>query len=199
MLQSILARLRGADLTARNARFLRDMHRQMDATVPAGATVFLGDSHTYGLVTSTVVHGGVKFGTGGQTSGELLEEMRGLSCLARASRIVVMTGTNDVLQGSVDGLEAAYRAILAAVPAGVPVIMSSIPPLQAPDLREPARRAAEAARSACAADPRCTFVDAHAALSSDGKPLPGVLWDGVHLSSEGYRIWAALLRRALTE
>jgi hypothetical protein len=185
MWQSLRARLSGvAGLEARRSTFLRSVHQHMDATVQPGAKVFLGDSITYGLILSNVTTGGVKFATGGQNSEALLQEMHGLTCLARASVVVITIGTNDVLEGRVDGLEDRYRQILAAVPAGVPVILSSVPPI-------------EAARRACADDARCTFVDAYGALSEGDAPLPGVLWDGVHLSADGYRIWAGLLRPAL--
>ncbi len=200
MWQSLRARLSGvANLEARRTTFLRSLHQHMDATVQPGAKVFLGDSITYGLILSNVTTGGVKFATGGHNSQALLQEMRGLTCLARASVVVITIGTNDVLEDRVEGIEDRYRQILATVPAGVPVVLSSIPPIEAPELRERARQAVEAARVASATRPRCAFVDLWAALSEGGAPLPGVLWDGIHLSAHGYTKWASLLRAALRD
>jgi lysophospholipase L1-like esterase len=202
MLQTIRAYLpgrRALSLAEKGAQFLRTVHRQMDEAVPAGATLFLGDSHIYGLVTAAVVPNAVKFGTGGQRSDALLLDMDSYTSLARAACVVVMTGTNDVLEGKDTGLEGRYRAILGRVPPNVPVVLNSIPPVQAPELRVAAQRAARAARAACAAHPRCIFVDLYSALSQNGEPLPGMLWDGVHLSAQGYRVWVRMLRQAIGE
>jgi lysophospholipase L1-like esterase len=106
--------------------------------------------------------------------------------MQRASVIVVMIGTNDVGQGR----QPQYREVLAKVPPAVPVVLASAPPMVGADMRAQAALA----RAACAADSRCTFVDAFAAL--DGKPgmfLP----DGVHLTPAGYAVLVPLLREAV--
>jgi lysophospholipase L1-like esterase len=180
-----------------DGEFLKRMHREMDLGVPEGATVFLGDSITYGLVTAAVVPHAVSFALGKQTASQLLERMAQYTCLRRASCVVVTTGTNDVLRGEGEALRSLYGAILKELPQATPVVLSSIPPLESPELREPARRAAEAAREASQDHPKCSFVDAFGALSEAGRPKPGVLWDGVHLSAAGYGVWSGLLREAL--
>jgi lysophospholipase L1-like esterase len=195
-LHSALSRLHhalapGAAAAEKNTRFLRNMHREIDATVPAGATVFLGDSHTYGLVLSNVTSNAAKFATGGQTSAELLEEIPGLACLSRAACVVVTIGTNDLLQGRGTGMESRYREIIAAIPA--PVALCSIPPI----VHLARECIAAAGAAAAAATGRCRFVDLHGALTHAGEPLAGVLWDGVHLSAQGYAVWTELLRKAL--
>lgn len=117
--------------------------------------------------------------------------------MGRARRVVVLIGTNDLLQLRSDGIEQRYRAVLAKVPARIQVTLVSVPPLDVKIASaQDVRAVVQASRRACAADARCTFVDAHAALSlEDGTPQPGVLLpDGIHLSSAGYARLIRLLR-----
>lgn len=195
MWKSFLAPLTGraSDTAARNAQFLRDLHLQMDAMVPEGSVVFLGDSLTYGLVTAALVPHCVKFATGGQRSDELLEEMRGLRCLSRASCVVITTGTNDILQGRAQGLGERYEQMLELVPG--PVILCSVPPIQRPGFDQQARATSVVARAVCEDSRRCTFLDLHSAL--DGV-IGALSADGVHLDVLGYEVWAQMLRQALT-
>jgi hypothetical protein len=161
---------------------MRHIHGRTDPLVPAGAVIFLGDSITQFLPVSAIAPLSVNYGISGQRSDQLLESMDRYASMARASAVVVMIGTNDLYQGREQGLEARYRAILAKVPAGVPVVLSGIPPMAGKDVRP----LVGAARSACQADVRCRFVDAAV--------TPDMLTDGVHLSARGYAAWVAALR-----
>lgn len=177
-----------------HAALVRNVHVPLDRQAPVGATVFLGDSHTEMLLVSAIAPLAVNHGVSGQSSEELLRSMELYPSLQRGSVVVVTTGTNDLNQRRSAGIGERYRAILSKIPSHVSVVVSSIPP----NARHDARPVVNEARIACAADRRCTFVDAFASLSSDGLPLPGVLRaDGVHLSDEGYRIWSEQLQRAI--
>lgn len=173
---------------ARDSPFVGEMqnvHKRTDPHVPAGAVIFFGDSITQSLTASSVAPLAVNYGISGQRSDQLLRSMKGYASMSRASAVVVMIGTNDLHQGREQGLEERYRAILAKVPAGVPVVLSGIPPMAGKD----SSPLVEAARHACSAHPRCRFVDAGI--------TPDMLADGVHLGAEGYAVWAAALRQAL--
>jgi lysophospholipase L1-like esterase len=164
----------------------------MDAAVPEGAVLFFGDSNTFTLVTAAVAPLAVNFGIGSLRSDQLQAAMPIYRSMARARAVSIMIGTNDVLTGAEDGLEDRYRGIIDQVPEGVPVILSSIPPINRPGLQDRARYAA--LRASWAAYRRCRFVDLHSAL--DG--LPDALTDdGVHLDVRGYEVWCELLRQAL--
>jgi len=184
---------------------LREVHRQMDPSVPAGATLFLGDSITMCLSTAAVTARSVNFGIGWQRSDQLLASMDLYKSIERAARIVVTIGTNDLLQGRATGIEARYRAILAKIPARTEVVMSSIPPLGNgvfPGRQidaDQVRAVVASAKTVCAADRRCRFVDAFQALtSSHGQPLPGVLLaDSIHLAPQGYALWIDTLTGVL--
>lgn len=165
---------------------MRGQQARLDPAIPAGAVLFLGDSNMQSLPVSEVVPHAVNLGVGWERSDQLLQAMDSYGAMQRASTIVVMIGTNDVGQGR----EPRYREVLAKVPASVPVVLASPPPMVGADMRAQAALA----RAACAADSRCTFVDAFAAL--DGRP--GMLLpDGVHLTPQGYAVLIPLLREAV--
>jgi hypothetical protein len=177
---------------------LREVHAQMDASVPAGAAVFLGDSITMALATAAVEPRAVNYGIGWQRSDQLLVSMKGYGSLQRAGRVFVMIGTNDLLQGREAGIGERYRAILSTIPAGIPVVMSSPPPIGpitfygVHKVEDAAvRQAGIEARAACAADPRCRFVDTYSLLKgTEGALLP----DQIHLAPPGYTLWIRALK-----
>lgn len=191
----------GIDIQQENKRleWLRHMHRQMDAMVPAGATIVLGDSFAQGLATSAVAPFAESFAIGGQRSDELLVSMDDYHALQRAGRVVVgPIGVNDIVQGREAGLEGRYRAILTKIPAGVPVFFNGLPPSADPEYSLRFRAAGELAKSVCAADQRCHFLDLWSAMTVNGAPRPGLLAeDGTHLSPQGYALWIEMLRQSL--
>lgn len=163
---------------------IQETHRKLDGLVPAGSAIFLGDSITEGLDTSSVVAASINYGIGGQRSDQLLKAMPVYTSMDRASVVVITIGTNDVLQGRTKGIEQRYRAILSSVPPRVRVVLSAPPPMPDRDVQP----VVTAARAACMEDRRCTFVDV--------PPLD--LLDGVHPSPTGYSTWAGLLRATIT-
>jgi hypothetical protein len=183
----------------------RAIHRHKDATAPEGATLFLGDSITKAMPVANITPGAVNFGIGWQRADQLIVSMRGYTSLQRAARVVVMIGTNDLLQGQDAALPVHYRTILAKIPRDTPVIMASVPPL-APtskwqqgavdDAR--VRAAVASAQQACEARPHCRFVNAYDALSQQGAAMPGALQpDGIHLAPLGYELLTTLIRDAM--
>lgn len=160
-----------------------------DPQVPDGATVFLGDSITAGLLTSNLAPRTVNYGISGATTADVLNVIDKLPSVKRASRIYLAVGVNDVHDG-LPGTEDRFRAIATAIPAGTSVVWSAVLPTAHPRISvEAVQRVNEEARAACAARSRCTWV-----------PAPEwregyLLADGVHLSGAGYAAWAAALRR----
>jgi lysophospholipase L1-like esterase len=169
---------------------MRAVQHRLDPAVPAGSVIFLGDSNFQSMPVSAVAPHAVNFAISWQRSDQLLASMEDYHSLGRAGAVVVMVGTNDVRQGRAADLDARYHAILAGVPAGVPVVMSSIAPMRGIDVRQQNQEA----RAACAADSRCTFVDAFAVLSNKQGMLRD---DGVHLTPAGYAALTPMLRDAL--
>jgi lysophospholipase L1-like esterase len=179
-----------AAATAAHASRLERVHIPRDLQAPAGSIVFLGDSHTEALLESNIAPQAVNHGVSGQTSDQLLATLGRYPSLAHAAVVVITTGTNDLMQGRERGIGDRYRAILAGIPSGVPVVMSSVPPNTAHD----ARPLVEAARATCAAHKHCTFVNLFAALDGRDDVLQP---DGAHLLPRGYAIWTERLQHAL--
>lgn len=178
---------------------LRAHHRRLDSNTPAGATIFLGASTVQGLNAARVRACHANFGIGGETARELVGRLDDYRSLDGAAAIVVMTGLNDVLRGDDTDLADSYRRLLARLPAGPPIILSSLPRLSPATERGRAlastvARANEQARAACASRRNCRFVDLHGAMS----PLVTLTErDGIHLDAAGYALWSRLLRDAL--
>jgi lysophospholipase L1-like esterase len=165
---------------------MRGVHAQEDASVPARAAVFLGDSTTMALDASEVAEHSVNYGIGFQRSDELLDSMRGYQSLRKAKVVYVAIGINDILQGRQQGIAERYAAILGAIPAQTPVVMSGIPPIAG------ASTVNESARASCARRTNCAFVDLSSLLADQKTRRP----DGIHLSPVGYALWISALRQA---
>jgi lysophospholipase L1-like esterase len=178
---------------------LRVAHAKLDASVPPGATLFLGDSHTQFMPVSAVAALAVNYGIARQRSDQLLRSVETYRAASTARAVVVLIGSNDVAQGREAGIGDRYRAILGKIAPGIPVFLVSLPPAQ--DEAAAARVLAvnAIARAACKQDRRCTFVDAWAALTHNDRPIAGVLGqDGSHLSPAGYARLISALRAALS-
>ena len=181
---------------------MRGVHTWMDASVPAGATIFLGDSITMALATAAVAPYSVNYGISWQRSDQLIKSMDIYKSIARASRVFVMVGTNDVLEGREADIKSRYQTILAKIPFNIEVVMSSIPPVGDVVIEsrkiddKNVRDVVAIAKTVCEADKRCRFVNTYEALSTDGNPTQGVLLpDQIHLSPKGYQLWIQALRR----
>jgi len=205
VVERILIRLGVVEAAEQESIFAaREVHRQMDSSVPEGATVFLGDSNIQALITAAIVPRSVNFGIGGQRSDQLLESLPIYQSLQRSAGVIVMIGTNDILQGRTHGIGTRYAEILHRIPNNIPIVLVSPPPISRTTFGREAinpRASAtvrQAAFDACAAVSRCTFVDPTGAMSEGDAPLNGVLLaDGIHLSPLGYQILIPLISAAL--
>ena len=111
-----------------------------------------------------------------------------------------MVGTNDIWRGKTVGLPERLDRLAAALPPGVPLVWSGIPPGR--DFRfdlDEARIANKVIQALCAARPGCEYVDTWALLADDkGEPIDHCfVSDGVHLSGDGYRVWLEAVDAAL--
>lgn len=153
-----------------------------DPQVPGGATVYLGDSITAGLVAP-----GVNFGISGATSADVLNVIEKLPSVKRAGVVYLAVGVNDVHDG-LPGTAERFMAIAAAIPAGTSVVWSAVLPSSHPRISaEAVQRINEAAQAACNSRPRCRFVAAPEWRADY------LLEDGVHLSAAGYAAWLEAL------
>ena len=169
-------------------------HQAMDASVPSGATIFLGDSITQGLATAAVSPASVNYGIGSETTSELLANLPKYQSLERASVAFLMIGINDIGQGKTDHLPTRLQAIAAAIPRELPLVWSGIMPAYS-DKIDPAQVTAanRVIQEICAARDRCIYVDTQELLAAGGTNL---FRDGVHPNDRGYTIWISALRKA---
>ncbi len=194
-----------AEITAHHERMVR-YHGRMDANVPDGAIVFIGDSLVQGLCTDAVAFPSVNFGIGGDTTAGVLARLPRYQCLRRASVIVLAVGVNDLMFRRNDEIVRNFRRILAALPPERPVVWSAVLPVNRALYQGPVSvnneriRALNASLQAvCAADSRCVWVEVPARLMApDGDLAAGLQdGDGIHLNGAGNEIWIARLRTAV--
>jgi lysophospholipase L1-like esterase len=184
----------------------RGFHKKIDSFIPPGTTIFLGDSIMSGLTTTDLAPRAVNYGIGWQRSDQLIKSMDSYESVKRAGRVVLMIGTNDLLQGRDDELELRYRSILEKIPPGIPVVMSSVTPLS-PNIvwlerkiqDTKVRAAVQVAKKVCESRHGCKFVNAYEVLSNanGGVQSDVLLEDGIHLTSKGYTLWSNALHQAI--
>lgn len=176
-------------------------HRRVDACVPEGAVIFIGDSFIQGLCVSEVAKDGINYGIGGDTTEGVLARLSVYNSLDRARAVVFAVGDNDLRRGSSEAAVAAnYGKMIARVPKTIPIFFCSLVPcVDGPDYVEINHGIASLNRSIkelCAPDPRCYFID----LGPTFNDQNGVLRreyaddDGVHLNGLGYRLCIQILR-----
>lgn len=188
-------------------RMLR-YHLRMDGNVPDGAVVFIGDSLTQGLCTDAVACPSVNYGIGSDTTVGVLMRLPHYRSLLRASALVLEIGPNDMNRRDNGQIIENYRRILEAVPPSVPVVCSAILPVneRLTWLREEGVNARirgfnALLKALCSENPRWVFVDPTSRLVDAEGNLSARLQvgDGVHLNSDGNRIWIEELRTAVQE
>lgn len=179
-----------------------------DLTADGGALVLLGDSLATQLEASRIAADAVNYGIGGDTVRTLLWRLPLLRSVERARLAVVLVGVNDLKFRPVPAVAADYRALLAAFPPAVDLVV--VPPLpvdervvstrHSPGLRNADLRALNAAlRPLCEARPRCRFADAWPVFwdgAAGGMRADLHDGDGLHLSAAGSRALEALVRSA---
>lgn len=172
-------------------------HQAMDASVPAGASIFLGDSITQGLATAAVAPYSVNYGIGSATTTELLGNIAKYQSLKRASAIFLMIGINDIGHEKTEVLAAKLAAINDVLPNDIPIIWSGIMPAYRKNI-DPAKitSANGVIRDLCDARNLCTYVDTHSLFSKGGQDL---FRDGLHPNDQGYAVWIDALRKTFQE
>jgi len=204
----LLALLATAPALADPARWAADIDR-LTATPPAatGGTVFVGSSSI--RLWSTLAEdfpaaGAVNLGFGGSQLADSVFYLDRLVLPHRPRTVVVYAGENDLWAGEApDKVLADFHAfrtrLLAALPETRLVYLAIKESPARARIRAQVLAANRLIAAACAADPRCTFVDvATPLLDTAGGTRPELFRDdGVHLLPAGYRIWTAVLAPVL--
>ena len=187
------------------ARML-DCHARVDANVPAGAVVFIGDSTIQGLCVSAIAAGAVNYGIAGDTTRGVLSRLPAYPSLDRARAIVVSVGVND-LSGLPDRkIVRNWAAIADGLPAHVPTFFVAILPID--ESRQPRwagrnrgliRSLNEQLAAQLARRENRYFVDPSARLQdAAGNLAPAFhVGDGLHLNAAGNAVLIDALGAAL--
>jgi len=178
-------------------------HTRMDPSIPAGATIFIGDSITQGLATS-VADKSVNFGIGSDTTLGVVIRIKQYDSLRRAKALVLAIGINDFLWRDDEAILTNYKTILASIPETLPVVLSALLPIDEMTLEADHKntrvvRVNEMLRAMAADYSNVTFLDIGSLLSGADGNLKSEfhVGDGIHLNAAGNEIWIGELRRVL--
>ena len=184
---------------------LTGLQRTLEPWLPARTVILAGDS-LIGMLPSRLVDArAVNFGIGAATVETIRAQFHGLRTLPSARALVLLVGTNDVVHRPLAAAEADLRALLAALPASLPVLLCTVPPIDpAAQHDRPLATIAQFNRrwAACAAErPHTRLVNVASVLAdATGRLRPTLhLGDGLHLNAEGHRLLGALLQQTLAE
>jgi lysophospholipase L1-like esterase len=179
-------------------------HRRVDACVPDGSVLFIGDSFIQGMNVTGVTKDGINFGIGGDTTKGVLARLPMYRSLAKARAVVIAVGDNDLRRGSSEAEVAGnYKKIIAQMPKTVPIFFCSLVPcVEEPDFADINRGIASLNRSLkelCDSDSRCHLVNLGPRFNTEQGALRREFADedGVHLNGSGYRVCIEKLREAL--
>jgi lysophospholipase L1-like esterase len=177
-------------------------HERMDANVPDGAVIFVGDSITQGLCVSAVFTPSVNYGIGRDTTVGVLKRLPEYHSLERASVCVMAIGVNDLWRRGNEEILKNYSLILQAVPTHLPLVFSAVLPidehvgdLTGKNVR--IRALNSGLKALCESQSsKCTFLDPGPKLidSSGNLRKEYHQGNGVHLNGLGNSIWIQELK-----
>ena len=111
--------------------------------------------------------------------------------------IVIMSGTNDIVFGDHGFVEVLRDSILTLRQRypGAEILLTSLLPYEIPDLIEDIHTVNDLMRKVCA-ETGGRYFDLYSEFENSSERLFD--YDGVHLSNRGYRLWASVLNRFLS-
>lgn len=175
---------------------------EADGAVLPGGVVLVGDSIAAQLDARQTADDAVNFGIGGDTTRTLYARLPVLRSIQRSRAVVVEVGVNDLKYRPIEQIARDYDAVLDRLSASPSIVAVSVLPV---DANGPAARQRSYLRNeriaalnrelkrVCAAHARCRFLDAWPALANSAVYSD----DGWHLSAEGNRVLAQVIRKAL--
>lgn len=209
-IEKVQTKLRGENPSEITPHFHRMLayHKRMDGNVPTNSTVFIGDSITQGLCVSAVSQPSVNYGIGSDTTVGVLQRIDSYRSIKDAKAVVLAIGINDMKFRSNAEIRDNIASIRSRIPMNIPVLISGVLPID-PDARnDPTEWRKERIGSLnevledLAKNTQNTFfVDAGSQLADAGDELMSAFHtgDGVHLNSEGNRVWIAVLKESLNK
>lgn len=170
---------------------------------PLGANLFLGSSsiRLWDLEASFPGYPVVRRGFGGSEVADSVRYAPRIVLPLRPRTIVVYAGDNDIARGKTpeavrDDFQALVDLVGRELPGARVVFLSIKPSLARWHLADPMRRANDLICALADVRERVEFIDVWPVmLGADGRPRRELLLeDGLHLSADGYRLWASIVR-----
>ncbi len=196
---------------AQEDRWARSMARfeEADRASPPtpGGVIFTGSSSIRGwdLEKSFPGKGYINRGFGGSQVSDAIEHINTIVLKHKPRMVVIYSGDNDIQSGKsaetvFEDIKTFTDKIHAALPETRIAVMSVKPSIARWDKVNVMRKANMMIRDYAMKTDHVGFVDVDGAmLGWDGKPNPAFfVRDGLHLTPEGYEIWAAVLKPFLT-
>ena len=177
--------------------------KDKESPPPKNAVLFAGSSsiRRWDLKKSFPDLDAINRGFGGSQIADSTHFAPRIILKAEPRRIVFYAGDNDLAAGkSPESVRDDYKQFAARVRAKLPeakiVFVSIKPSVLRWGLAEKMRTANTLIAGAMKDDPKQVFVDIWPAmLGPDGKPRRELfVFDGLHLSAEGYKVWAGLVK-----
>ena len=140
----------------------------------------------------------ISSGLPGECSWELLERIQYSSFPATVDVISLMTGTNDLFSGFSNTPDTIHQILtyLSRSFPHVPLILTSLLPYQVMGLGGVVTQINAELESFCNTT-EFVYFDLHSVFADSQEKLFD--FDGVHLSESGYQVWAANLKKIISE
>lgn len=140
----------------------------------------------------------ISSGVPGERTEELLHRLPLQTQTDTPDAFILMTGTNNIVFGDFSFIEATRHIVtrLQKRFPQTPVILTSLLPYELPGIIDTIHTANEQLRLVCDEN-GCMYFDLCRSFEDSFDPLFD--YDGVHLSNNGYRLWAATLHEYLSK
>ncbi len=180
--------------------------RLADKPPPENPILFVGSStvRRWDLAKSFPDLGAVNVGFGGSQTADATHFAPRIVLKYKPRLIVFYSGDNDLAGGKTPETVAAdFKDFVAVVHKELPktkIVLVSVKPCPLRwKLFDTQKKTNELLEAFCKTDDTLKFVDVvKPMLGEDGKPRGGLfVEDGLHLSDEGYKVWAGLLKPSL--
>lgn len=181
-------------------------HSVIDENVPAGAVIFIGDSHIQMLSVSAVTDKSVNYGISGDTTHGILNRLPAYQSVKRSHAVVIAAGHNDIEQNvEAEEIIMNYKRIIGGIPDNIPILFNPVLPI---DERVGTRFAGmnsrikslnKSSRRLCGEFPNCYFLNFGEQLVDETGNLSINYHNGqgIHLNASGYSLWISYIKGAL--
>jgi lysophospholipase L1-like esterase len=182
------------------------VHSRMDKNLSPGNAVFFGDSIMKGLSVSSVYNPSVNFGIGHDTTEGLLKRLKYFSSLSKSKIIVIAIGVNDINKRPIKEIKKILSGIINFLPQSVPILLAEVLPVdestgtQFNDYNSRIQELNQRIGGICDSRSNIYCLRPNQLFSGHDGNLEKQYHDGdgLHLSPNGYKLWARGLKKKIS-